>query len=235
MQGQHNHDHAFTDFNARDREGLVLFSRRNMLKASLAGIAGLTLPGLLQRRAEATEARRPTGSPKSVILLWMAGGPSHIDTWDVKPDRPPENRGPFGTIATRLPGVRICEHLPRQAAMLDKFTLIRSVDCRGSNHEPNTVMQTAMLDAEPRTNPLARQYPAIASVVSRYHGANHPGMPASVAFMVSRTHLAFGGWLGRQYDPFPGNLAARLPVYTNVGVDTGQTTSAELFRAASGL
>src|SRR5207244_566991 len=84
-----------------------------------------------------------------------------------------------------------------------------SVDCRGSNHEPNTVMQTAMPDAEPRTNPLARQYPAIASVVSRYHGPNHPGMPASVAFMVSRTHLAFGGWLGRQYDPFPGHLTGR--------------------------
>src|SRR5439155_11383063 len=165
----HPHPHAFADFHPRTCEGLALCNRRNMLKASLAGLAGLSVPRLLQCRAEAAA---PSG--KSVILLWMAGGPSHIDTWDVKPDRPPENRGPFGTIATRLPGVRICEHLPLQAAMLDKFTLTRSVDCRGSNHEPNTVMQTAMPDAEPRTNPLARQYPAIASVVSRYHGPNHP-------------------------------------------------------------
>ena len=64
-------------------------------------------------------------------------------------DRPLENRGPFGTIATKLPGVRLCEHLPKQAAMLDKFTVIRSVDCRYSSHAPNTVMQTAVLDAEP--------------------------------------------------------------------------------------
>src|SRR5438876_3387460 len=151
----HNHDHAFMQLNPREREGLVLVSRRNMLKAGLAGLAGLSLPDLLRQRAEAATAGRSAKKHKSVILLWMAGGPSHIDTWDVKPDRPLENRGPCRTIATRLPGVRICEHLPKQAAMLDRFTLIRSVDCATSNHEPNTVMQTAMRDAEPRTNPLA--------------------------------------------------------------------------------
>jgi uncharacterized protein (DUF1501 family) len=226
----HAHCHAFTDFQPLTREGLTVLSRRNMLKAGLAGLAGLTVPLLLRQRAEASAP-----SHKSVILLWMTGGPSHIDTWDVKPDRPPENRGPFASIATRLPGVRICEHLPRQAAMLDRFTLLRSVDCRHSNHEPNTVMQTAQLDAEPRTNPSARMYPAIGSVVAKHHGPNHPGMPAYVAFMTSRSHVAFGGWLGRQYDPFPGRLAARLPIYSNVGVDTGQTTSADLFRVAAGL
>jgi hypothetical protein len=225
----HTHRHAFAVFHPLDREGLTVLSRRNMLKASLAGIAGLTVPELLRQRAEASAP-----ACKSVILLWMTGGPSHIDTWDVKPDRPLENRGPFSSIATRLPGVRICEHLPKQAAMLDRFTLIRSVDCTTSNHEPNTVMQTAMLGAEPRTNPLARQYPAIGSVVAKHHGPNHPGMPPYVAFYVSRSHLAFAGWLGRQYDPFPGRLAARLPIYTNVGVDTGQITQAELFRIASG-
>jgi uncharacterized protein (DUF1501 family) len=226
----HAHSHAFTDFHPRTAEGLTVLSRRNLLKVGLAGLAGLTVPRLLQQRAEGAAA-----SGKSVILLWMAGGPSHIDTWDVKPDRPAENRGPFDTIATRLPGVRICEYLPRQAAMFDKFTLIRSMDCRGSNHEPNTVMQTAQLDAEPRTNPLARQYPAIGSVVAKHHGPNHPGMPAYIAFSVSRSHLAYGGWLGRQYDPFPGNLATRLPVYDNVGVHTGRTTDADLFRVAAGL
>src|SRR4029077_19952583 len=180
----HSHPHAFTAFRPLEREGLALVTRRNMLKASLAGLAGLSVPRLLQSRAEASA---PSG--KSVILLWMTGGPSHIDTWDVKPDRPLENRGPFGTIATRLPGIRVCEHLPKQAAMLDRLTLIRSVDCRGSNHEPNTVMQTAQLDAEPRTNPIARQYPGIGSVVAKYHGPNHPSMPAHVAFSVSRSHL----------------------------------------------
>src|SRR5262249_28315552 len=118
----HYHQHAFTHFNALEREGLTVLSRRNLLKAGLAGIAGLTVPGLLRSRAAAAASGPPTPSPKSVILLWMTGGPSHIDTWDPKPDRPLENRGPFNTITTRLPGVRICEHLPRQAAMLDRFT-----------------------------------------------------------------------------------------------------------------
>jgi hypothetical protein len=165
----------------------------------------------------------------------MAGGPSHIDTWDPKPDRPLENRGPFGTIATKLPGVRICEHLPRMAAMLDRFTLIRSVDARHSNHEPNMVFQTGNIEAAPRVNPRGRMYPAIGSVIAKMHGSNHSGIPPYIAFMKGRSHLAFGGYLGKQYDPFIADQAARLPVYTNVGVDTGQITDADLFRLPLGL
>src|SRR5437763_484447 len=120
--------HAFVNFNGRTREGLAVVDRRGMLKAGLAGIGGLTLPGLLRARSEAAESGRPMNKQKSVILLWMAGGPSHIDMWDPKPDRPYQNRGPFSTISTKLPGTFICEHLPKQAAMLDRFTIIRSVD-----------------------------------------------------------------------------------------------------------
>jgi hypothetical protein len=227
----HAHSHAFGFLNPLSHERL---SRRTMLRASAAGLAGLTLPGMLAQRARAVENGRPSRN-RSVILLWMAGGPSHIDTWDVKPDRPLENRGPFRAIATRLPGVRICEHLPRQAAMLDKFTLIRSVDARHSNHEPNKVFQTANLEASPRTNRLAHSYPAIGSIVAKHHGSNHPGMPAYVAFMKSRSHIAFAGDLGRQYDPFIADQATRLPIYTNVGVDTGEMTQANLFQLPAGL
>jgi hypothetical protein len=231
----HRHEHAFTDFNALQREGLIVASRRNFLKASLAGIAGLTVPELLRQRAEAARTGRSVRNNKSVILLWMTGGPSHIDTWDVKPDRPIENRGPFQTIATRLPGVRICEHLQRQAAMLDKFTLIRSVDATHSNHEPNQVFQTGNTEAAPRINRLGRMYPAIGSVIARMRGPNQPGMPPYVAFMKSRSHLAWGGWLGKAYDPFIADQACRLPIYTNVGVDTGRTTEANLFQLPRGL
>src|SRR6266545_4708555 len=95
----HPHPNAFGFLNAARRDGLLL-SRRNLLKAGLAGFGGLTLPALLQAR----ESNR--ASPKSVILLWMAGGPSQIDTLDPKPNRPPENRGPFGVTKTKLPGCR---------------------------------------------------------------------------------------------------------------------------------
>jgi hypothetical protein len=231
----HSHAHAFSDFNPRVPEGLTVFSRRNFLKAGLAGIAGLSVPQLLRHQAEAAAVGRRVKSNKSVILLWMAGGPSHIDTWDPKPNRPLQNRGPFSVISTKLPGTFICEHLPRQAAMLGKFTLIRSVDARHSNHEPNMVFQTGNVEAKPRVNRNGRLYPAIGSVIAKQRGANHPGMPPYVAFMKSRTHLAFGGYLGRQYDPFIADLAARLPIYTNVGGDTGRTTDADLFRLPRGL
>jgi hypothetical protein len=222
----HSHHHAFTSFNPLVREGLVLRSRRNFLKASLAGMAGLSVPHLLEQRALAVEGA-PTG--KSVILLWMTGGPSHIETWDPKPDRPIENRGPFGVTRTKLPGVLICEHLPKMAAQLDRYTLIRSVDARGSNHEPDHIFQTGNLAATPRTNPQGHLYPAIGSVVAKMHGPNQPGVPAYATFMKSRSHLTFGGWLGKQYDPFPCNQAARLPICDLVGKDTGQMSEPKMF------
>jgi hypothetical protein len=233
MAAPHPHDHAFTAFNPLVREGLTLLSRRNMLKASLAGLAGLSVPDLLRRRA-AADTSRPADR-KSVILLWMTGGPSHIDTWDPKPDRPYENRGPFGVTRTRLPGVLVCEHLPKMAARLDRFTLVRSVDCRHSNHEPNMVMQTANPDAEPRLSRAGRMYPAFGSVIAKVRGPNRPAVPPYVAFLRSRSHVAWGGYLGKSYDPFDGGLAARLPVYTTVGEDTGRTTDPALFRLPAGL
>src|SRR2546426_7121603 len=211
--GPHSHsrEHAFSFLNGRAWEGLTVFSRRSMLKASLAGLAGLTLPGLLRVRGEAVKNGEPIRGNKRVILLWMAGGPSHIDTWDVKPDMPSEIRGPFDTIPTKLPGVRICEYLPKSAAMLDKFTLIRSVDCRESNHQPNMGMQTANLEAEPRTNPKGDKYPAIASIVAKLRGANHPAMPPYVALNVKdKTHFAWGGYLGKAYDPFVGDNVSKI-------------------------
>jgi len=221
--------------NARQREGLVVASRRNMLKAGLAGMADLSLPDLLRFRKMATASGLSIPGNKSVILLWMAGGPSHIDTLDPKPDRPLENRGPFGVIPTRLPGVHICEHLPKLAGMLDRFTVIRSVDARHSNHEPNTVFQTANLEAEPRTNPIAEQYPAIGSIVAKHHGANRPGMPPYVAFQTSRSHLAYAGYLGQQHNPFIANRAAELPIYNEVGVDSGRKSDASFFSLPAGL
>ena len=229
----HSHGHAFGSFNALRPEGVMVRSRRNALKLGVAGIAGLSLPELLRQRAVAGPAH--DRSARSVILLWMTGGPSQIDTWDPKPLRPPENRGPFGVISTKLPGVQICEHLPKQAAMLDRFTLIRSVDARKSNHEPNMVFQTANLEAEPRINPDSKDYPAIGSVVAKHRGANQPGMPPYVGFYRSPSHIAFAGALGQRFNPLQGNDAARLPIYDLVGNDTGKMTAAKMFELSRGL
>jgi hypothetical protein len=175
-------------------------------------VAGLSLPELLRTRAEA--ASRGGAKNKSCILLWMAGGPSHIDTWDSKPDRPPMNRGPFGVTQTKLPGVVICEHLPKQAAMLDKFTIIRSVDAQHSNHEPNKVFQTGNLRADPRRNHDGYMYPSIGSVVAKHRGATTPAVPPYVVFMRSRSRRL--RWLARQaVRSVQGNLAAKLPSTTS--------------------
>lgn len=229
----HSHPHAFTHFNPLVREGLALPTRRNLLKAGLAGVAGLSVPTLLRQQAQAAGSAR---KGKSVILLWMTGGPSQIDTLDPKPDRPVENRGPFGTIATKLPGARFCEHLPKLAGMADRFTVIRSVDSAGSNHEPNRVMQSGYRDAEPRENRDAERRPAVGSVVSKHHGPNHPAMPAYATFMKARGHVAFAGDAGKAHDPFVSNQAANgLPVLDLVGRDTGAVSSANLFQLAGGI
>jgi hypothetical protein len=208
---QHIEKHAFTHFKAREGEGVRWVSRRSTLKAGLAGIAGLSLPNLLRAQADAAAAGTSSPGNKAVILLWMTGGPSHIDTWDVKPEAPPEIRGPFGNIATKLPGIRLCEFLPKQAAMLDKLTIIRSVDCRFSNHEPNMVMQTANREAEPRINPESDHYPALASIVAKHAGQGDPALPPYVVLnMQSRSHVAFAGDLGKRYEPFVAKNVSQL-------------------------
>ena len=197
------HRHAFSDWRTRELEGVTVLGRRSMLKAGLAGVAGLSLPRLIQAQEQSTAKQRRPASQKSVILIWMTGGPSHIDTLDPKPLAPIEVRGPFQPIATAIPGVQICEFLPLQAAMLDKMTIVRSVDCRFSNHEPNMVMQTANLEAEPRTNREAEKFPALASIIARHRLENVPDLPPYVVLnMKSRSHIAWGGYLGHAYDPF---------------------------------
>lgn len=228
-------DHAFQSFGGTQRDGLCLVSRRNMMKAGMAGIAGLSLPDLMRHRAHAATTGQSVSSHRSVILLWMTGGPSHIDMWDMKPDRPLENRGPFSPIRTAIPGEFICEHLPRQAAMLDKFTIIRSVDCQKSSHEPNQVMQTGNREAAPRVNAKGDRYPAIGSVVAKFRGANHPQVPPYVAFQKSRSHIAYAGYLGQQHNPFMANQAAKLPIYDLVGKDTGKVSNSNMFQLPRNL
>src|SRR5437868_9167186 len=141
--------------------------------------------------------------------------------WDPKPDAPTEVRGPYGTTATRVPGVRFCEHLPRQAAILDKLTVIRSVDCSSSNHTPIT-MQAG--------NPLARRtddgrdgdgYPSMGSIAARFRGPNDPSLPAFVGLADSWASDVWGaGHMGTAYEPVKGSeLAGRFALPKGVSLD----------------
>src|SRR5947209_6292752 len=101
-------------------------TRRDFLHAGALAALGLTLPGFLARRAAAGEEEGPAPDVNA-IMLFLVGGPSHIDTWDPKPDAPEEVRGPFSAAATRVPGIRITEIFPRLAALTDKVSLVRSM------------------------------------------------------------------------------------------------------------
>jgi hypothetical protein len=134
-------------------------SRRQFLQVGALGATGLTLADLLR-----TEAQAATGPArkKSVIYVILDGGPSHIDTWDLKPGAPDEYRGPFKPIRTRLPGVQICEHFPLQAQIMDRIAL-----CRGVRSVENDHFLAEVYSGLART---AGRRPAFGSVVSRLAG-----------------------------------------------------------------
>lgn len=195
-------------------------SRRWFLQTGVAGLAGLSVPQLLSRQAQAAGQSLPT-TKKSVILFWLSGGPSHLDMWDPKPDAPPEIRGPFQSIETAVPGIRFSEHLPLQASMMQDLTVLRGVDCKSSNHTPIT-MQAG--------NPLARRtdngrdgdgFPSLGSVAARFRGPNDPGMPAFVGLADSMVADVWGeGLLGSDYAPVQGAaLAGRFNLPEGIQVD----------------
>ncbi|MFN9826290.1 MAG: DUF1501 domain-containing protein, partial [Planctomyces sp.] len=95
-----------------------------LLQTGLTGLAGISLPQLLQARQAAGQSAKPV---KSVIQIWLSGGPSQIDMWDMKPDMSPEIRGPFRSISTAVKGLQICEHRPLQEALKDRLVLERSL------------------------------------------------------------------------------------------------------------
>jgi len=206
----------------RDLLGAGSSSRRWFLRAGLSGLAGLSAAQLLQLQAQASvSSARPGAGKKSVILFWLSGGPSHLDMWDPKPDAPSEVRGPFGSIETKIPGIRFSEHLPRQAAIMDKLTVIRSMDCSASNHTPIT-MQAG--------NPLARRtddnrdgggFPSMGSVVAKFRGANDPNMPAFVGLADSWKADVWGaGHMGSAFEPVKGSeLAGRFELPKGVSLD----------------
>jgi hypothetical protein len=156
-----------------------------------------------------------------VILFWLSGGPSHIDMWDPKPFAPAEIRGPYRAISTQVPGIAVCEHLPLQAKIMDKLSILRAVDCSASNHTPIT-MQAGNAQAR-RTDDGndGAGYPSMGSVATKFRGPNDPQMPAFVGLADSWAADVWGaGQMGNQYHPVRGNeLPGRLAMPPGINVD----------------
>ena len=132
-------------------------TRRELLRVGGLAFGGLTLADLLRSRAAGSETARP----KSVIMIWMRGGPSHIDSYDMKPDAPAEIRGEFSPVATNVPGIHICEYMPRQTRIMDKLAIVRGIRSNDlGDHTPHYII-TGFPDRGKR--------PAFGSVVSYLH------------------------------------------------------------------
>jgi hypothetical protein len=202
---QHGHASA-SAFRPAPKDLIRVGSRRWFLQTGLAGLTGMSLPDLLRCRA-ATSQRKT-----AVILFWLSGGPSHLDMWDPKPDAPVEVRGPFRSIPTRVAGIRVSEHLPLQAQIMDRLTLIRSMDCSASNHTPITMQAGNSLARRTDDGKDGGGYPSMGSIAAKLRGSNDPHLPAFVGLANSwRADVWGAGHMGNAYEPVKGNeLAGRL-------------------------
>ncbi len=175
-------------------------SRRGFLQAGLLGTAGLALPTLLRSEAAATASGVAPDRTKSVIILWMRGGPAQHETWDPKPDAPADIRGEFGSISTKVPGIHINEFLPMSAAIMDKWSIIRSLHHEDPGHSTADQVCFTGYPADIRS-PESNAYPSCGSIVARQLQDRDPAMPAYVVIpkKVPGNDSAF---LGPRWRPF---------------------------------
>ena len=172
-------------------------SRRSFLTVGGLGLGGLTLPDLL--RADAANGNR--NKHKSVIMIFLPGGPSHMDIWDMKPDAPVEVRGEFSPISTSIPGIQICEHMPRLAQQMDRFAIIRSL-VGAKNEHASELCYSGFGYADS----ALRNQPALGAAVSRLRGPVNLECPP----FVSLTHPTRNNWrdpgragfVGSSHKPF---------------------------------
>ncbi len=152
--------------------------RREFLRAGTLALGGITLSDVLAQRAAATESNADT----SVILFWMWGGPSQLETYDMKPDAPSEYRGPLHPIRTNVPGMDICEYMPLQAQMADKFSIIRSLHHEMSAHNDGSIeVLTGKTPSKPDpTSQAHSEHPDFGMIASRVRGPRADGLPQYV-------------------------------------------------------
>jgi len=198
--------------------------RREFLRVGTLALGGITLPQLLRSRAEAKASQSAT----SVILFWMWGGPSQLETYDMKPEAPIEYRGPLRPIRTNVPGIEICEYLPRQAKIADKFSIIRSLHHNMSAHNDGSIeMLTGKTPAVPDPTSQARsEHPDFGMIASRMRRPRDDGLPQYVGvqkapFMTSPGYLSVAHKAFETGDPSQSGFAPKnLTLAT--GVNNGR-------------
>lgn len=199
----------FTIWGARQKfcDGI---SRRSFLKIGSFG-AGLTLAEMLRSRAQAGSAS--SAANKAAIMIYLPGGPSHLDMYDLKPEAPVEFRGEFKPIPTNVPGIQICEHMPLQAKMFDKLAVIRSII--SVDEHSDSLVTTGYSQAQNRT----QNHPSFGSVISKVRGNQTNDIPP----FVSLRGMSVGqepGYLGVAHRAFtpngPGFQDLRLPGGVNL-------------------
>lgn len=191
--------------------GPVGLTRRNMLQIGAISALNLTLPRVL-----AAGTRRPPGgaapAADSCILVFLNGGPSHLDTWDMKPELPKEMRSEFQPIATAVPGLRVCEHLPRLARVMPHCALVRSVHHDQVAHAPAVYTALTGIPSNVRAGIVGAKptdHPAIGSVAGRFRPPKARVMPYVLMPYLTAEGAGgppqpgfLGGWLGKTHDPF---------------------------------
>ena len=198
-------------------------TRRELLQAGGAGLFGLSLPALLA--AEQAGAGLGKGRAKSVIFLYLFGGPSQLETFDMKPEAPSKLRGPFNPIASRTPDLRICEHMPRLAQMSEQFCVVRTMTHPHNDHNACHYIQTGhkwtrSANNGQDVNVRDTDWPAMGSVVeylSRQNASAGPRLFPDYVYLPNRLgHLQgydrtgqYAGWLGTPYNPLATDIRKR--------------------------
>jgi hypothetical protein len=204
-------------------------NRRLFLSNSGLAVGAFALPEVLAARA----AAKSTAPAKQVIVIFLQGGLSHLDSWDLKPDAPAEYRGDFQPIATNIPGFGISEHMPRLAQCADRYNVIRSAYHETPSHEAAIHWTLTGYDY-PGANVTTKNRnvkPAMGAIVSKTKGPNHPGLPAYVCVpdrgqLGDRVRYAAANYLGIAHDPFesgmpPSNASAPFPTPPNLSLAKG--------------
>ncbi len=196
-------------------------SRRDFLRVGALGLGGISLPQLL-RAEESAGIRSSANRHKSVIMVFLPGGPSHQDMFDLKADAPAEIRGEFRPINTNVPGIQICEHLPRLARLADKYTIIRSMVGAEDRHEAFQCQTGRLQRGQPPGG-----WPSLGSFVTRIEGTANPAIPAFLGLAPKMGHMEWAdngvaGFLGAANAPFEINKGGGMEDMILNGVTLGR-------------